>query len=304
MAALIFYIISSSGLGLLGIYHLISTTKNYLKSPPRDYISKPFHPFTSAPPRFKHIQLYLVLFYLVLSIIHQTLIAFDADPLLKGRTPVHFFTSLQYSCTLCCFVVLAVSILLSETTSLLPNPFPNDVVFGVLSALFFIQFNVASTAATVQTSDLQAKCDSVFANISLFKSFLCLILACVPRLFVADVGLGGAFLLQGLWVLQTGLSLYVEAFIPEGCHKLLDVVNGVEGSTKCDLEDSKLRAVAILDLVFVVHVLVVLVVVFVVYAIVGKSVGVNKRLGSYEALPNASHDSNHIQMKAMLGSQA
>lgn len=96
----------------------------------------------------------------------------------------------------------------------------------------------------------------------------------------------------------------MDAFIPEGCHKLLDVVSGVEGSTKCDLEDSKLRAVAILDLVFVVHVLFVLLIVMLVYAVVAKTVGI-RRFGSYEALPNLPiADANHIQMKALAGTQA
>ncbi|CAK9166190.1 unnamed protein product [Ilex paraguariensis] len=231
-----------------------------------------------------------------------TLISSDADPLLKGRTPVHRFTSLQAAGVLFLFLILSLALLISETTSLLP--FPPDLFFGVASALFFLHYSVSSASATVQISDLQAKCDSVSARISALSSVLCLVLACHPRLFVADVGLGASLCLQGLWVLQTGLSLYVDAFIPEGCHKLLDVVNGVEGSTKCDLEDSKLRAVAILDLVFVVHVLFVLVIVMVTYAAVAKTVGI-KRFGSYEALPTgASADTNHIQMKAMTGTQA
>ena len=106
--------------------------------------------------------------------------------------------------------------------------------------------------------------------------------------------------------MQTGLSLYVDAFIPDGCHNLLDVVSGVEGSTKCDLEDSKLRAKAILDLVFVVYVLVVLLILVVTYAVTAKVVGV-RRFGSYEAIPTSSGtvaDTNHIQMKAMIGTQA
>lgn len=126
---------------------------------------------------------------------------------------------------------------------------------------------------------------------------------------MADVGIGASICLQGLWTLQTGLSLYVDAFIPEGCHKLLDVVSGVEGSTKCDLDDSKLRAVAILDLVFVIHVMFVVVIVMVTYAAVVKTVGIRARFGSYEALPTAATvvsatDSNHIQMKALTGTQA
>ncbi|KAG6787325.1 hypothetical protein POTOM_008964 [Populus tomentosa] len=128
-------------------------------------------------------------------------------------------------------------------------------------------------------------------------------------MFVADVGLGGAVCLQGLWMLQTGLSLYVDAFIPDGCHKLLDVVSGVEGSTKCELEDSRLRAVAILDLVFVVHVMFVVLIVMVTYGVIAKSYGVRRLGGSYEALPTAASSvadssSNHFQMKALTGTQA
>lgn len=137
---------------------------------------------------------------------------------------------------------------------------------------------------------------------------MCLLLTLFPRLFPADVGLAGSLCLRGLWALQTGLTLYAEPFIPEGCHRLLDVVNGVEGSTKCDLDESKFRALAILDLAFVVHVMLVMIVVLVVYAVVASAVGGVRRVGSYEALPTAGSssptDSNHIQMKALAGTQA
>lgn len=307
MASLIYQILSSSALVSVGLYHLISTTRNQLKSP-RDYAAKPYHPLTlfssssSFSHRLKYLQLYVLIISLFVAFAHQSLISSDSDPLLKGSTPVHRFTSLQSAAVLFLFLILSVSLLISETTTLLP--FPSDLFFGVASALFFLQYTVSSSAASVQISDLQAKCDSVSARISAMASLLCLILACQPRLFVADVGLGASMCLQGLWALQTGLSLYVEAFVPEGCHRLLDVVSGVEGSTKCDLEDSRLRAVAILDLVFVVHVMFVLLIVLVVYAVIAKTVGV-RRFGSYEALPTlSSGEANHIQMKSLSGTQA
>ncbi|KAM7509343.1 hypothetical protein LguiA_019796 [Lonicera macranthoides] len=292
----------------MGLYHLISTTTNHLKSP-REYSAKPYHPLSPSPSpshyhRFiKNLQLYLLILCLLVAFIHQTLISADSDPLLKGRTPVHHFTSLQSAGVIFLFLILSLSLLLSETTSLLP--LPPDLFFAIASALFFLQYSVSSASASVQISGLQDKCDSVFSRISALSSLLCLILACNPRLFAADVALGGSICLQGLWVLQTGLTLYVDAFIPEGCHKMLDVVSGVEGSTKCDLDDSKFRAVAILDLVFVVHVLFVLLIVMVVYAVLAKTVGI-RRFGSYEPLPTAATaaDSNHIQMKALTGTQA
>ncbi|KAJ8752409.1 hypothetical protein K2173_004045 [Erythroxylum novogranatense] len=301
MALFLYQILSSLPLLWLGIYHLISTTGNYLKSP-QSYSAKPYHPLSSSSSRLKHLQLYLLILCLLVAFAHQTLISADADPLLKGSTPVHRFSSLQSAAVLFLFFILTLALLISDSTSLLP--LPHDLFFALASAAFFLQYYVASSAASVQTSDLQAKCDSVSALISALSSLLCLILACQPRFFMADVALAGSLCLQGLWIFQTGLSLCVEAFIPEGCHRLLDVVNGVEGSTQCDLEESRLRAVAILDLLFVIHVIFVVVIVIVTYGVIAKNVGV-RRLGSYEALPtSATADSNHIQMKALTGTQA
>ncbi|XP_071707585.1 uncharacterized protein [Rutidosis leptorrhynchoides] len=300
MSGLFYHIFTSSALVSLGLYHLICATWSHLKSP-RDYFTKPYHPFTQFT---KHLQLYLIIVCLLITFIHQTAISFDSDPLVKGRSPVHHFTSLQSAGVVFLFLILSLTLLVSETTTLLP--FPSDLFFGTASAIFFLQYSVSSSSASFQTSDLEAKCDSVSATISALSGILCIILACNPRFFVADVGLGASLCLQGLWSLQTGLSLYVDAFIPDGCHKLLDVVSGVEGSTKCDLEDSKLRATAILDLVFVVYVLSVIIIVIVMYAVMSKVVGV-RRFGAYEAIPTSSGvatDTNHIQMKAMSGTQA
>lgn len=304
MVGLLYHVLSSSSLVSLGMYHLICSTRNYLKSP-RDYSARPFHPIPQ-PQRLRLLQLYILILCLLIAFVHQILVSSDADPLLKGRTPVHRFTSLQSAAVLFLFLVLSLAIYLSETTHLLP--LPPDLFFALASAIFFLQYSVSSASSSVQTSDLQAECDSVSARISALSSILCLALACRPRFFIADASLATSLCLQGLWVLQTGLSLRVDAFIPEGCHKLLDVVSGVEGSTKCDLEDSKLRAVAILDLIFLVHVLFVVIIALVTYAAVAKTIGVTCRgFGPYEALPNAAdsnHNHNHIQMKALSGTQA
>ncbi|KAG4944105.1 hypothetical protein JHK85_048751 [Glycine max] len=81
----------------------------------------------------------------------------------------------------------------------------------------------------------KAKCLSVSASLSQLSTLLCLLLAALPRLFPIDVTLSVAFCL-------CGLSLYADAFIPEGGHRLLDVTSSVKGSTQCDLDESKLRA--------------------------------------------------------------
>ncbi|KAL1314469.1 hypothetical protein HN51_041275 [Arachis hypogaea] len=302
MTTVLYHMVSSSALVSLGLYNLISTTRNYLKFP-HTYAAKLFHPFPFPTTTLRHVPIYLTLLSLFLSIIHQLILSFYPDPLLKGHTPVHRLTSLHFATLLFLFLLLSLLILFSDSLS-----FDNSLLFALSSALFALHSNASSTASALQTSALEAHCLLVSARLSAIISFLCLILAAMPKLFSADAALSASLILRGLWTFQTGLSLHADAFIPEGCHRLLDVVNGVEGSTQCDLDESKLRAVALLDLAFLLQVVVVVVVVFATYAIVAKSVGA-RRLGSYEALPTNSNsgDANHqsvVQMKAMAGTQA
>lgn len=302
MASLLFHLVSSAALFSLGLYHLLLSARSHLKSP-SSYSAKPYHPFPSSS-RLKHLPLYLIIFSLLISIVHQALLSSASDPLVKGRTPVHRLSSLQSLASLLLFLLLSLTFLIHHTTSLLP--LPHDLSFALLSVSFFIRSFVSSSISSLQTSNLQAKCDSISSLISAASAALSLALAFNPRLFVADAALAGSLCLQGLWVLQTGLSLYVEAFIPDGCHQLLDVVSGVEGSTMCDLEDSRVRAGALLDLMFVFHVMFVVVVVVVVYAAVATAVGARRLSSAYEPLPTSGGavDSNHVQMKAMANAQA
>ncbi|KAK7286496.1 hypothetical protein RJT34_21522 [Clitoria ternatea] len=301
MGSLVYQMMCSTALMSLGLYHLISSTRNYLKSP-HTYAAKPFHPF----PRLRHLPLYLIILSLLVAVAHRLILSADSDPLVKGATPVHLFLSLQSAAILFLFLLLSLSLLLSDSSpSLLP--LPSDLSFALLSALFLLHSSLQSSQSSLQNSTLEAKCLSVSSQLSALSSLLCLLLAALPRLFPADAALAAVFCLRALWELQTGLSLYADAFIPDGCHRLLDVKSGVQGSTQCDLDESKFRAVAVLDLAFLLHAMFVVLIILVTYAIVAKTVGV-RRLGSYEALPTSSTPSDanhtHIQMKALTGTQA
>ncbi|KAG2279159.1 hypothetical protein Bca4012_012145 [Brassica carinata] len=309
MGGMLYKLFASASLLTLGLYHLICTFFHVLKSP-QSYAAKPFYPLprlsgnNNNNNRLQKLPLIILILSLSVAFLHQTLISFYSDPLVKGSTPVHRFSSLNSAAVFLLFLVVAVYLLLSESASSL-IPLPSDLLFALASGGFFLHYSAASSSAAIQTSDLQAHCDSLSARVSALCSLLCLLLACRPRLFVADAALAASVCLQGLWQLQTGLSLYVDGFIPEGCHRLLDVSSGVEGSTQCDILESKLRAVAVLDLMFTVHVVLVVVLLFVTYTMVAMAAGV-RRTGSYEALPTNSSDSNNhsIQMKSLTGTQA
>ncbi|AED91954.1 unnamed protein product [Arabidopsis thaliana] len=310
MGEMMYKLFASASLLTLGLYHLICTFFHLLKSP-QSYAAKPFYPFPRLSSvtgnnhhnhnRLQNLPLFILILSLFVAFLHETLISFYSDPLVKGSTPVHRFSSLNSAAVFFLFLIIAIYYLLSDSTSLIP--LPSDLLFALASVGFFLHYSAASSSAAIQTSDLQAHCDSLSARISALCSLLCLLLACRSRLFIADAALAAAICLQGLWQLQTGLSLYVDGFIPEGCHRLLDVQSGVEGSTQCDIQDSKLRAVSILDLMFTVHVVLVVILIFVTYTMVVMAAGV-RRTGSYEALPTNNADSNHIQMKSLTGTQA
>ncbi|KAF2537456.1 hypothetical protein F2Q68_00022810 [Brassica cretica] len=297
MGGMLYKLFASASLLTLGLYHLVCTFFHVLKSP-QSYAAKPFYPLPRVSGnnnRLQKLPLIILILSLSVAFLHQTLISFYSDPLVKGSTPVHRFSSLNSAAVFLLFLLVAVYLLLSESASSLV-PLPSDLLFALASGGFFLHYSAATASASIQTSDLQAHCDSLSARVSALCSLLCLLLACRPRLFVADAALAASVCLQGLWQLQTGLSLYVDGFIPEGCHRLLDVSGGVEGSTQCDIQESKLRAVSVLDLMFTVHVVLVVILLFVTYTMVAMAAGV-RRTGSYEALPNNSSDSsNHIQM--------
>ncbi|XP_074309220.1 uncharacterized protein LOC141643806 [Silene latifolia] len=291
MSSLLYQLFTSTTLTTLSLYHLTTSIHTYLKSP-TTFQSKPYHPLplsqTSTSPHLRRLPLYLTSLSLLISFLYHLLSSTLTSPLF----PNHPYLSLTSSLTCLLFLL---SLLL---------PFPNSLSFASASAAFYLLSLTPATAPSL-SSHLYA----LSSRVSLTSAAFSLLLALNPRLFLADVALSGSVFLQGLWAFQTGLSLYVDAFVPEGCHKLLDVVGGVEGSTKCEVDEARVRAVAILDLMFVVYVVVVVLVVFVVYAVVGKVIGVgNRRLGSYEALPNVAVDggagAGHVQLKALSGNQA
>ncbi|KAL9241833.1 hypothetical protein vseg_015897 [Gypsophila vaccaria] len=304
MSALVYQIFTSTGLITLGLYHLTSTIHHHLKSP-TTFSAKPHHPLPlphhlHLHHHLRHLPLHLTSAALLLSSLHHLLSVTTPDPLL----PSHPFSSAASAAVSLLFFLLSL-------TSL---HLPHDLLFSAASAAFFL-LSSSSAAPTGATPSLYSHLLSTSSTISLLSSILALSLAVSPRLFIADVALSATVILQGLWALQTGLTLHVDAFVPEGCHRLLDVVAGVEGSTKCDLDESRLRAGAILDFMFVVYVVVVVVVVFGVYALVAKVVGVSaRRFGAYEALPNAvvvdgsggggGGAASHVQLKTLTGTQA
>ncbi|GAB2225924.1 hypothetical protein Droror1_Dr00021699 [Drosera rotundifolia] len=295
----LYHLYTSLTLLILSLHHLISTTTRHHLS-----LSVPLHPLPTRHPLLRLLPHLSISLSLLLSILHHLSLSPLQDPLL----PSHSFHSLTTSLILFLFLALTFTLTLSELGAI---TFPSDLAFAFGAAFFYLGYigAVSLERAIESSSGLEGKIESISGLISVFCAGMCGLLAVNQRLFVVDLGLGAGVGLKGLWALQTGLTLYVEGFIPEGCHRSLNVASGVEGATKCELEESRVRAVALLDLMFVVYVGVVSVVVLLVYVLVGRCAGSSKRfsggngVGSYEALP-VSGETNVIQLKTLSGTQA
>ncbi|KAM1249253.1 hypothetical protein ACFX15_031375 [Malus domestica] len=147
MAALVYQILSSSVLVSLGLYHMVASTRNHLKSP-KSYVAKSYYPFPLSSSssnlnhhphhRLRYLQLYAIIACLLVAVVHQTLTLFDANPLFKGCTLIHQFMSLQSVALFFFFLVLTLALLLSECA---PSVFllPSNLVFGLIAAFFYLQ---------------------------------------------------------------------------------------------------------------------------------------------------------------------
>ncbi|XP_047053672.1 uncharacterized protein LOC124659903 [Lolium rigidum] len=171
-------------------------------------------------------------------------------------------------------------------------------------------------AAAFPASDLQAHALSVAALLLAAAGAASLLAALSPprtaHHFLAQTAFAFAGTVGGLWALQTGLTLYVDACVPVGCHRLIDAA--LAPATRCDVEDARLQGVAVMDLMLSVHCLVAVAAVAGLYLGVAKCCGVdaggrrqNGAGGSYEALPmvtssGAIQEMEHLpMMKGVVG---
>lgn len=114
-------------------------------------------------------------------------------------------------------------------------------------------------AASFPSSDLQQHALAVASLLLLAGAAASLLSSLAtprsPAHFAAEAALACAGAVGALWAAQTGLSLYVDACVPAGCHRLIDA--RVAPATRCDVEEARLRAVAVLDLALSVYCVVV-----------------------------------------------
>ncbi|CAM6105168.1 unnamed protein product [Calypogeia fissa] len=277
---------------VLGLWHLISASVTYLRFP-REYCARAWQPLPFVTGRLRSLELYILLVAIPFGIFYEIGISTGFHPLENGVIPLYRIATFQHSIVLVMFWVFALLALVSETTQILPLPV--EIPFVLLGISFLMEFNIVADEAA-QNSGLEGKlylCLLLIIGSCAVCSFL---LAWNPRTFYLDFLFGMTLILHGTWLFQIGFSLYVEKFIPEGCHRLLDLPGGVNGSTQCDLDDVKVRAMELMGFALNCHVVSVVLFSVLTLGVVARVLGY--RQGGYDPL-NYEQDNDMLQMKPM-----
>lgn len=128
----------------------------------------------------------------------------------------------------------------------------------------------------------------------------CLFLSVRPSVFFAEFLLSFGMMLKGTWVLQVGLSLYADTFLFRGCERVpLSVANG-RNYINCELDEDKYRSEALVNLMFMGHVIVVLIVSFLLLGLLCRSYNRSSYQSSGQLLAGFDVDSSVVRPVAEL----
>lgn len=239
----------------LGIHRLVSSFSIYLNNPSL-YRSRTWY---FSNPTWKNVDFFVFLLALpIASFSHFFLfLAFSGHPTYK-------FSFLQQSLVVFLFWVLFIFIAIKEFLD--PIAMPEHFIFVFAGVAFLIEY-LMNGKGIVGLGELEY---SLLGGLSLVCAAACFFLSIRPSAYFADFLLSSGLVLKGTWVLQVGLSLYTDAFAFKGCGKV--VIAPAQGNTdvKCDLEEDKLRGMALMNLLFVGHAIMVLIVCFVLLGLLSR----------------------------------
>ncbi|KAK3038684.1 hypothetical protein RJ639_028138 [Escallonia herrerae] len=254
MASLATHFTASLLLLPLGARRLLSSSSLYLHNPSH-YRSKPWY---LLHPKWKNLDFYTLLIALpILSFSH--LFLFLASP---GHPPTPRFAFLQQSAVVFLFWVLLILTLCSQNLD--PNAGIPDTLLFVFAGIAFLIDYLMNGKGVVGLGGIVY---GLLGGVTVVCAACCFYLSIRPSAFFAEFMLSLAILLKGSWVLQVGLSLYTDAFAFEGCGKISRAMTMGQVDVRCDLEEDRLRGVALMNLVFIGHAAAVLTLSFVLFGL-------------------------------------
>ncbi|PSS23912.1 APC membrane recruitment protein like [Actinidia chinensis var. chinensis] len=227
----------------LGIRRLLCSFSLYLKNPSL-YRSRTWY---FSEPTWKNIDFYTLLIALPFAAFSYLFffLAFSGHP-------THRFAFLQQSQVVSLFWVLLILIIFRENFDI-----PENFIFVFAGIAFLVDYMMMGQGIT----GIGGVVYELFGELTLVCAGSCLLLSIRPTSFLAEFLLSSGLVFKGTWALQIGLSLYTDAFALKGCDNILMSLaqQGLTDIVKCELEEDRLRGIALMNLLFIGHAIVVLV---------------------------------------------
>lgn len=225
----------------VGVRRLLCSSSLYLKNPSL-FRSKPWY-FSAV--RWKNLDLYLLLIALPIASFSQFFVFLSVSD-----HPSYRFSFFQQSQSLTLFWVLVILLLWRDYVDqfLIAESF----VFVFAAIVFLVEYSVTGKGMTGLVAD---GVYDLMSELSLVCAGSCLVLSLKPKSYFAEFLLSCGLVFKGTWLLQAGMCLYTDAFALEGCDKMSLSSGSPSAEVHCELQENGLRGVALVNLLFVIHVI-------------------------------------------------
>ncbi|XP_043705552.1 uncharacterized protein LOC122655425 [Telopea speciosissima] len=222
----------------VGIRRLLCSFSLYLKNPCA-YRSKIWY---MSEPRWKNIDLYVLLIALPIASFSEIFFFLS----FSGHA-TYRFAFFQQAAVGSLFWILVILVILRENID--PFLMHESLVFVFAGIAFLIEYSLIGKEIT----GLGSRVYELLGGLTLLCAAACFYLSFLPTAFFAEVALSSSLIFKGTWVLQAGLSLYSDTFSLKGCRKISFSPAQSTTDVQCDLEEDRLRGVALINLLFVLH---------------------------------------------------
>lgn len=236
------------GLMAIGFWHVLNTARNYARSPPDQFESRPWFIIANAKEgRFinKYLELHAIMLFAAASITTELFVSpdrhrpWDSD----WSIPLSHMNNVEHS-TIAIFFFLYAFVALVVDRSQVQAP---RGLIHALGALAFAEELLLFHFHSTDHAGLEGHYHwllQVVVGISLAST---LVEAALPRNPLVALVRSSSVLFQGVWLVHMAFSLWIPACLPKGC--ALTKRNNVD-IVKCQSSDLAARAQGIANLQF------------------------------------------------------
>lgn len=271
MGTFVGHVAPGAGFCIIGLWHLLSTLRNFAQGGQWEFESRPWFPAKLAG-KLKYMELYLIMVGSCLSIACELHFGLHGRPVLDddGSIPWLNLNNFEHSS-------ISLFFLLFATSALMLDWFQITVPYGfvhVLGALALAQELLIFHVHSADHMGLEGQYHWLLQLIIIVGMACVLLEIPCPHNVLIPIMRSSSLIFQGFWFIQMGFVVFTSSFVPKGC-------TFEEYMVICEDEVAKARAKALANLQFSWWLAGVVVLTQILYILVMKWYG---KFHKYEAL--------------------